>query len=125
MGAAPDSEIEVDEAKRILGILEDNLNAFEGGLGTQSDLQSNGNITVAQLGGPEYDTAAQLGDTTAEAFRVINGEYAKFIQSYGAVITALRTAVQGHTDKEQTNTTSANNVNTNVSSPKTSTSGQY
>ncbi|MFC0037055.1 hypothetical protein [Actinomadura rayongensis] len=128
MGAGPSgkSEIDTTEAKRILKILEDNLDAFTSGDGTPSDLQSHGNITQAQLGGPQFDTAVQLGETTADAYRVISEQYNGFVQSYGQVIEALRRAVQGHDDKEQQNTAAVNSVQpTNVTSPTTSNTQTY
>ncbi|MFC9973761.1 hypothetical protein ACFVH6_22975 [Spirillospora sp. NPDC127200] len=117
MGAGK-STIDRDEARKILKKLEDNLAEFQRGYGTPQDIANRGNVTIAQLGGPQFSAGSGMSKTTANAFQVINGQYNAFVQSYSQVIETLRRAIQSHEDKEVTNTAAANAVKpTNIAQP--------
>ncbi|WP_019632911.1 hypothetical protein [Actinomadura atramentaria] len=118
MGAGPGnkSEIDRDAAKKILKILQDNLNELQNGDGSAGDVQQFGNVTAQQLGAG-FATAQHLGTNTQSAYTVINGQYNALIQSYQAVINSLNQAVGNHVKSEDENTATVNSVNTSVAPP--------
>ncbi|WP_018653684.1 hypothetical protein [Actinomadura flavalba] len=125
MGGGPSgkSEIDRDEARAILKKLQANLEDLRSGPGSAAEVQSNGNVTSAQLGAGSgmFATGMHLGANTARAYSTINSQYTALVTSYEQVINSLKRAVGEHDKKEEQNTATANSVNTNATSARPTT----
>ena len=116
------SEIDTEEVKKILKKLRANYEDFEDGDGTRNDISLNGNITNAELG--QYPAVAGLAASTQSAYSQIKTQYDQFLNSYKGIIDALDRMVGNHEEKEQQNTTNANQA-MNGSSPTTNNTNAY
>jgi hypothetical protein len=103
-------DVDRDELKKIIKVLQDDLDSFsEGKNGTPNDLQTRGaRATITELG--QYPAAQGFAHSTQAAQTQIGGQYSRFLQSYGAVIGALRKAAGAYDDMEQQNTAAANSI---------------
>ncbi|MBO2454317.1 hypothetical protein J4573_45030 [Actinomadura barringtoniae] len=120
------SEIDVDEVKKILKVLKDEIAKFDdGSQGTRSEISVKGHMTSGELG--NYPAVTQgLGLTTNQAYGQIKGQYDAFVNAYDQVIQSLEQIVKNHGDKEQQNTAAANRVTTNSSNqPTTSNTSSW
>jgi hypothetical protein len=120
------SEIDVDEVKKILKVLKDELAKFDDGSpGSRSEISVKGHMTAGELG--NYPAVTQgLALTTNQAYGQIKGQYEAFVNAYDGVIQSLEQIVKNHGDKEQQNTAAANRVTTNnQQTPSTGSTGAY
>ncbi|MDL4772855.1 MULTISPECIES: hypothetical protein [Thermomonosporaceae] len=114
LASGKELDIDKDDVKKILKILRDDYEAYSDGSGTLNDIQSNGNITTAQLG--DYPAAQSLQASTSAAYSNLNTQYNSFLTSYKSVIDALEKAVENYEDMETNNTATANGVSTSGTS---------
>lgn len=119
------SEIDVDEVKKILKILKDELAKFDdGSQGSRSEISVKGHMTSGELG--NYPAVTQgLGLTTNQAYSQIKAQYDQFVTSFDGVISSLELIVKNHGDKEQENTAAAQRVTTSSSTPNTGNTKAY
>lgn len=107
MGDKDEVTIHRDALKAIGERLEKDVESYSGN-GSPSDLASNGNVTVAQLG--NYPAGQGYAASIANAQRSVGGEvYTKFITAYKQAVNAIKMSAENYRNAEDSSEKSGRN----------------